>query len=123
MKKFLRFLPLLSGFLLNGCGSTSQIYNGIVSQTESELYNLGNQTAQTASLTFGEVLYNFTQNTKAIAPIVIAGSMGLGLLFLLIVRKERTWRKSIFGFFIIGIPLLMFIISYGLAILVTVYQF
>ncbi len=116
---------LLIGTLFAGCSgaSTSSIYNGVLSQTEHELHRLENAAADTAKLSLGETLYNFAMKTKSFAPFVIVGSMGFGVLVLLIVRKERGIRKKVFGFFIIGIPTFMFIISYGLAILVTTYNF
>lgn len=111
--------------LLTGCASTSTsaTYNRVLNQSRQELENISEKATESASMTIGEILYNFAQNTKQIAPMVIAGSIALGILLLLIVRKERSWRKKITGFFIIGIPILMFFLSYGLAILVTVYEF
>lgn len=109
---------------LIGCGtSTSSIYNGVVSQAEQELNSAKNSVSNSAKLTLGETLYNFAVSTKSFAPMVIAGSIAIGIVLLLIVRKERNLRKKIIGFFILGIPILMFIISYGLAILVTTYNF
>ena len=117
------FCCLVPAFLTGCSTSTSSIYNGVVNQTEQELNNSKNNLASTAKLTLGETLYEFAISTKSFAPMVIAGSLGVGVLLLLIVRKERNWRKKIIGFFILGIPILMFIISYGLAILVTTYNF
>ncbi len=109
--------------LLSGCGSTSATYQSVYNQSQHELANISEAASETASMTFGELAYNFAQSAKSVAPAVIAGSMALGMLLLLIIRKERSWRKKIVGFFIIGVPILMFLLSYGLAILVSVYQF
>lgn len=109
---------------LTGCGnSTSSIYNGVKSQAEQELNSTKNSVAKSVKISLGETLYNFAITTKSFAPMVIAGSLAIGIILLLIVRKERNLRKKIIGFFILGIPILMFIISYGLAILVTTYNF
>ncbi len=116
------FIGPLSMFL-TGCASTSATYQSVLNQSQHELANISEAASETASMTLGEILYNFALSAKQFAPMVIAGSFALGFILLAIVRKERTWRKKIVGFFIILVPLLMFILSYGLAILVSVYQF
>ncbi len=121
-KQLLMFLGVFC-VLLSGCASTSATYQNVYNQSQQELANISEAASETAAMSFGEILYNFAQGAKEIAPMAIAGSMALGTLLLLIVRKERTWRKKIVGFFIIGIPVLMFLLSYGLAILVSVYSF
>ena len=120
--KLLMFITGCLGFL-TGCGSTSATYQSVLNQSQHELANIGDAASEMAAMTFGEILYNFALSAKEFAPGVITGSIAVGIILLAIVRKERTWRKHIVVFFIILIPLLMFLLSYGLAILVSVYQF
>lgn len=117
--KVCSFLTLasLTG-LLTGCGTTDDPYGHI--QNEVDLYEYTKATAAKGT-TFHETMANnllfFTDNMKAVAPVIMIGSWIICIAIIALVRNEQRLRKIAVFTFGITIPLLTFVMVYVLAYL------
>lgn len=118
-RKWLGLTPMV---FLSGC-SPSQTYNKINSQVQQATSSVVANGGATIQTSVNYTLYKIATGCKAITPAVITGSIAIGILLLMIVKKDPVWRKRAIFLFIIGIPLIMFILSYGLAILLSIFVF
>ena len=122
IKKRIMSVLSLGMLFLSGC-SPSQTYNKINSQVQQSVQRASNNGKATISTGINYMLYKFATSCKAITPAVITGSIIIGILILMIVKKDPVWRKRAIFIFLIGIPIAMFVLSYGLAILLSIFVF
>ena len=120
-KRWLGIATTVTMFL-SGC-SPNQTYNKIKSQVQQSIEHAANNGKATINTGINYMLYKFATGCKAITPAVMTGSIAIGILILMIVKKDPVWRKRAIFLFILAIPIFMFVLSYGLAILLSIYVF
>jgi hypothetical protein len=64
-----------------------------------------------------EYLSRGSSTIRVYAPYIIVISVVIGIVMLLLVRKSIHLRRVAIGFFIIGIPIITYLITYGTAML------
>lgn len=113
-------LAVLSSVLLMGCtqvNTDSMLYKQIKNQTESLSQATSEEVKESASLHTAQMAYRILDALKAYAPFIIVGSIVIGALIRHLVSKDVAVRKFALNFFIIGVPAVMLIVTYGLAFL------
>lgn len=117
----LKRIPILfTTVLLTGCSSvdtSSDLYQNIKQQTDQFASN-SEEVKQNSLVYLTEQMYNTCITLKRVAPAVMIISWVVGGLLLHLITEDQTVRKKVLTIFIIGIPVLMFVASYGLSWLV-----
>lgn len=103
-----------------GCSipTDSELYQNIEQQTQT----IGQQTVSNGVSSIedwpkkiGNKLLDISNILKATAPIIIVVSMVIGFLLLHLIDKEQKMRQKAVFIFILGIPIVDFLGTYGVA--------
>lgn len=119
-RKIKRLPMVVSLFLLTGCSgvdTNSDMYNKIKEQTQ-QFTNQTQASRQESAAYFTERMYEFCNDLKKCAPAVIVGSILIGVLLMHIISEDQAIRRQAILVFIVAIPLVMFLVTYGLSWLV-----
>ena len=119
IKKMFVLMCMMCVMFLTGCqvDTSTDLYNHIKQQTDVYTNNTA-QIKKDSVVYLTEKAYDFCNNLKRVAPMVIIGSEVIGLALLNIVKEDQRIRKHALFLFIITIPLIMFLLTYGLSWLV-----
>lgn len=92
-----------------------QIYNSV--ENEIRLSEIANGNQEVSASTAAAKYLEFCDNAKLIAPLVIGGSILIGIILLRIFKKDGKIRKTALFVNIIGIPLCVLFFVYVLCFL------
>jgi len=104
-----------------GCGGGS-IYDNVnddVTQMAGEGLKYDNMSWHDALVAS---CYDFYMASRHVAPIIIVGSIVFGAALYTLIRKYKALRRGAVFVFIIGIPLVTFVLVYGMAILLGAFR-
>ena len=112
--------PLL---FLTGCqlDTDNAIYNKVKGQTD--IFTANTQQAKKDGVVYlVEIVYDFCNSLRTITPIVMVASWVIGIVLLMVIQQDQALRKRAIFMFIIGIPLIFFLLTYVLLWLVGAFQ-
>ena len=109
---------VLPVFMLTGCGEqTSDVFGHVLNEDAmDDLINGVSNSGERANASFKELVTQYTfeasKGLKYILPYVIIISVVIGVLGLILVKKDQKVRRVCILWFIIAIPILMIAITY-----------
>lgn len=112
-------LSILISLIVCGCSDQS-LYEKVgkgassIDEMASSTYVSGKTDIKAFS---DQKVYEFSRVCKAVAPWTIIGSIALGLLTLRLVQHARGIRKFALFVLIIGVPIVMFALTFGVSYL------
>ncbi len=112
---------LITGCLtLTGCtlreavSEDSDIYQYVKEHTE-ELQEGTGQAAENGTRRLTQGIFSVSDKLKSSAPIIIIGSILIGIILLFLFNNEQGMRRHAIFVFILGIPIIDLLLVYGTA--------
>lgn len=107
---------IIAGCMMTGCAisENTDIYQYVKEQT-AELHDITGQAKENGTRSLAQGIFSVSDKLKSTAPIIIIGSILIGLLLLFLFHNEQQMRKHAIFVFILGIPIVDLLLVYGTA--------
>lgn len=107
---------ILAGSMMTGCAVSedTDIYQYVKEHT-TELQDIPGQAKENGTRSLTQAIFAASDKLKSTAPLIIIGSILIGLLLLFLFHNEQGMRKHAIFVFILGVPIIDLLLVYGTA--------
>lgn len=107
---------IIAGCMMTGCAVSedTDVYQYVKEHT-TELQDISGQAKEKGTRSLAQMIFAASDKLKSTAPLIIIGSVLIGLLLLFLFHNEQSMRKHAIFVFILGIPIVDLLLVYGTA--------